>query len=140
MCGAEAGVGAMKEGVALITLPSLSSVCDPHLRLPLWPRRPGRPGPVFPQRPVRCHLPGLSPHAQPAPAPHPPTGAAAEEAGPARPPLFFHSEGAPCSRGAGVRVVPVTREPKPYLPLPQIPQNLPCSVTLQPGPEDTGKV
>lgn len=24
--------------------------------------------------------------------------------------------------------------------LPQIPQNLPCSVTLQPGPEDTGKV
>uniref|UniRef100_A0A2K6JVJ2 Beta-arrestin-2 n=1 Tax=Rhinopithecus bieti TaxID=61621 RepID=A0A2K6JVJ2_RHIBE len=24
-------------------------------------------------------------------------------------------------------------------PLPQIPQNLPCSVTLQPGPEDTGK-
>lgn len=22
----------------------------------------------------------------------------------------------------------------------QIPQNLPCSVTLQPGPEDTGKV
>lgn len=25
-------------------------------------------------------------------------------------------------------------------PLPQIPQNLPCSVTLQPGPEDTGKV
>ena len=25
-------------------------------------------------------------------------------------------------------------------PSPQIPQNLPCSVTLQPGPEDTGKV
>ncbi|KAH0626025.1 hypothetical protein JD844_000722, partial [Phrynosoma platyrhinos] len=25
-------------------------------------------------------------------------------------------------------------------PTPQIPQNLPCSVTLQPGPEDTGKV
>lgn len=29
----------------------------------------------------------------------------------------------------------------PLAPLtPQIPQNLPCSVTLQPGPEDTGKV
>lgn len=31
-------------------------------------------------------------------------------------------------------------EPKPPLASPQIPQNLPCSVTLQPGPEDTGKV
>lgn len=27
-----------------------------------------------------------------------------------------------------------------HLSPPQIPQNLPCSVTLQPGPEDTGKV
>uniref|UniRef100_A0A673VP75 Beta-arrestin-2 n=1 Tax=Suricata suricatta TaxID=37032 RepID=A0A673VP75_SURSU len=77
------------------TSPSLTSVRDPHLRLPLWPRGPGRAGPVLPQRPVHRHLPGLPPHAQPAPAPHPPAGPAAEETGPARPPLFFHSEDAP---------------------------------------------
>lgn len=35
---------------------------------------------------------------------------------------------------------PVTRDRNPSSSLPQIPQNLPCSVTLQPGPEDTGKV
>lgn len=77
------------------TSPSLASVCDPHLRLPLWPRRPGCAGLVLPQRPVHRHLPGLPADAQPAPAPHPAAGPAAEEAGPARPPLFFHSEDAP---------------------------------------------
>ena len=45
------------------------------------------------------------PNTQPTPAPHPPAGAAAEEAGPACPPLFFHSEDAPTlcrARGPGL--------------------------------------
>lgn len=99
-------MGAVKEGVPPNhhNLPSLVSVRDPHLCLPLWPRRPGCTGPVFPKRSVHRHLPGLPPHAQPTSAPHPPTGPTAEEVGPTRPPLLFHSEDAlhfPQGMGSG---------------------------------------
>lgn len=55
---------------------------------------------------------------------------------------------APSAPRVGLLFVPGEQELLPvktppqhtFLSLPQIPQNLPCSVTLQPGPEDTGKV
>ncbi|CAM4641011.1 unnamed protein product, partial [Lepidochelys kempii] len=86
-------------------------VCDADLRLPLRARGPGRAGPVVPQG--TCSRPPARP------CPPPP-----EER---RPPTRLQER---LLRKLGPNAHPFAFT---------IPQNLPCSVTLQPGPEDTGK-
>lgn len=146
-----------------------SSLCHPDLRLPLWSRRFGRSRLDIPERPVHGQQPDVPVTTRPGEESDPPPGTLDEEAGRTCSPIHLRGSD-PVAGGqtnqprlTGSLISPGTSSGKSrtwmveqtdiggvllILSVPlilcllffQIPLNLPCSVTLQPGPEDTGKV
>lgn len=125
------GAGADRKRV-LPAVSCPSSLRHADLRLPLRSGGPGRPGLDLPQGPVHGQQSDLPPPSGGGAEPDAPPGAPDEEAGRTRPPV--HLPGSPEALCSSVPILSVPAAS------PQIPPNLPCSVTLQPGPEDTGKV
>uniref|UniRef100_A0A3Q2YJE2 Arrestin beta 2 n=1 Tax=Hippocampus comes TaxID=109280 RepID=A0A3Q2YJE2_HIPCM len=110
------------------------SVREPGVRVSLRSGGRGCPRAVLPEGSLRQHFPGLPSRSRSEAVKFPP-GEAAAQAGPRRAPLLLQRKADASRQAPGVALWGGANAP-PRL---QVPQNLPCSVTLQPGPEDTGK-
>lgn len=115
-----------------------SSVRHPVLHLPLRPRRHGRDRHRVQPGAVPVHPPGVPAAAGPGEGrPHQGPGQAAAQAGQQRIPLLLRGEQSSQSESALLQ-----SQVKTFFICfsSQFPDNLPCSVALQPGPHDVGKV